>query len=503
MGRVGGNGGAQVLPALYRDEHLIAIDRPAALPVRSPYAEEGAGVLEILEASGLGPVFEGARFGRGCSGVVLLGRSREAAVALKNAAGSLSLTFLALARGKPREVSSKGGARVEVVRRQGKGALLRCAITGGGVKEARAALHALGVSVDEGPLGLRLMAIEGPHPITGEPLEIRCEGDGGASAALAGELDVEALVGAALRARASCALDLETDAWRLLGGAGDGLAGVTAARFGPAILLHTREGEFEGDREAVASIGRALLDGTGAEGVFWRQVSRQGGAGEVDEVPLVGAPCAEAVVIRERGLKYLIRPHHGLSPGLFLDQRHNRVRVRQFAEGARVLNTFAHTCGFSVAAAAGGAAEVVSVDALRPYLSWGRENLALNGLPEDNHVFIASDVMDYLGRSARQGRLFDLVVLDPPTFGRDKKTGRTFVFERDLKKLLEATAAVTSPGGRWLLSTNHRGTRAKQLREAVADALGPRSFEVELEPRLPPDFAGDPDFAQTLWVRLG
>ena len=99
--------------------------------------------------------------------------------------------------------------------------------------------------------------------------------------------------------------------------------------------------------------------------------------------------------------------------GLFLDQRDNRRRIRAQARGKDVLNLFAYTCGFSVAAAAGGAASTVSVDLSPKALEWGRANFALSHLDPSDHQFIKSDAFDYLRRAARQGKRFDIIILDP------------------------------------------------------------------------------------------
>ena len=107
---------------------------------------------------------------------------------------------------------------------------------------------------------------------------------------------------------------------------------------------------------------------------------------------------------REEGLTYLIRSDRGLSSGLFADMRETRGRVRAWAEGKTVLNTFAYTCGFGVAATAGGAARVLNLDLSRNVLAWGQENYRLNGFEPDAHDFVFGDVFDWLARFARRGR---------------------------------------------------------------------------------------------------
>src|SRR5204863_10111306 len=138
-------------------------------------------------------------------------------------------------------------------------------------------------------------------------------------------------------------------------------------------------------------------------------------------------------VSRERGLHYAIDFGGGYSVGFLPDQRENRYYVRRIAP-RQVLNCFAYTCSFSVAAATTGA-RTVSIDVSRKSLDRGRHNFALNGLPLVGHGFIADDVLEVVPRMARRGDKFDLILLDPPTFSRST-AGRTFQVESDFERLL-------------------------------------------------------------------
>lgn len=496
----------QILPVVFQDEDLMVVSRPAALPMRSPYRDVEAplsGLMEALAHLNGGPVYEGARLGEGLGGLIILGRHPDAARAVKTATGrgALRWTARALAVGAVRP--SGEGLRV-VTRGRWEGspaALVEASWSKGSIKVARAMLKSSGgARVAANPYGWRVSGVSGEHPVTGAPWSVSAPDDGGVGAALRGELDAEALVRAALGVRISCVLDEASDCFRVLGEDRDGVPGVVADRFGEVVLLHLREGLFEGQRHAAVALAEALATWSGASSVFLRRVAKGGRAEKLERTPLVGAECPDELVVREHGLKYLIRPHHGMSPGLFLDQRPNRRRVLEMSEGKRVLNTFAHTCGFSVAAAAGGASEVVSVDASKRYLAWGRENLALNGLSEDGHDFVATDVIDYCRRAGRRGQRFDLIILDPPTFGRDKRTRRDFSVTRDLETLLREAFSVLAPGGEVMLCVNHRGTSPKAMREAVSKAAGRRPWVLSDAPRLPPDYAGQPGFSKTLWL---
>lgn len=173
----------------------------------------------------------------------------------------------------------------------------------------------------------------------------------------------------------------------------------------------------------------------------------------------------------ENGLRFEFRTDTGLSPGLFLDQRRNRLWVKENASGKSVLNLFSYTGGFSVAAAVGGAARVVSVDVSRQFIEWSKTNFALNSIPLEPHEFRVMDSREYLAWAAKKGHKFDLVICDPPSFSRSK-TGGVFRIEKDFEVLLDQLNAVTRPGGRILFAMNFEGwtveTFAKRLNKWLA-----------------------------------
>jgi 23S rRNA (cytosine1962-C5)-methyltransferase len=178
--------------------------------------------------------------------------------------------------------------------------------------------------------------------------------------------------------------------------------------------------------------------------------------------------------------------------------------VRALVAGQRVLNTFAYTCGFTAAAALGGARQTVSVDLSRKFLEWGKRNLAVNGVALDAHQFICSDVFDYYRRAVRQGQRFDFVILDPPTFARRKGHRQTFVLERDLERLVAGALGLLERGGIVHLSVNQRATARGRLKEVIATAAraqGCRCQWLEAAP-LPEDFRGDPEFAKSVLARV-
>ncbi len=231
--------------------------------------------------------------------------------------------------------------------------------------------------------------------------------------------------------------------------------------------------------------------------IYWKPLDAR------DQRPPVhwaGEPVDAPFTARENGLFYRIDFQAGYSQGIFLDQRDNRLALRgRMRPGGAVLNCFAYTCAFSVAAAAAGA-RTASVDLSRRSLDWGKENFRLNGLdPDAGHDFLAGDTFEWMRRLARQGRRFDGVVLDPPTFSRDRK-GKVFRVEDDLGVLVSLAAPLLVPGGWMLCSSNARTLTADGFRRTVAGGLpgGGTGWRLERAP-MPPDFTGA-HYLQAVWA---
>jgi 23S rRNA (cytosine1962-C5)-methyltransferase len=201
----------------------------------------------------------------------------------------------------------------------------------------------------------------------------------------------------------------------------------------------------------------------------------------------------------ERSLSYAIDFAAGYSVGLFIDQRENRRSVRNLAPGT-LLNCFAYTCSFSVAAATVGA-QTVSVDLSKKSLARGRENFALNSVPTTDHRFMADDVMTVLPRLARRGEKFDVIILDPPTFSRTHR-GRTFQVENDFETLLLAALEVAERNAQILLSTNCStlGERALEVMGRFCLKATRRAGGFHREPALP-DFPPGVG-AASVWLSL-
>ena len=160
------------------------------------------------------------------------------------------------------------------------------------------------------------------------------------------------------------------------------------------------------------------------------------------------------IEVQENGLKFIVNLADYLDTGLFLDHRPTREAVRAEAEGKRVLNLFAYTGSFTVYAAAGGAASTTTIDLSNTYLEWGKRNLEINGLTDPKHEYIRADVKGWLQGGVAQ--LYDIIVLDPPTFSNSKAMADILDTQRDHPELINGCLKRLSPEGKLYFSTNFR-----------------------------------------------
>jgi 23S rRNA (cytosine1962-C5)-methyltransferase len=236
------------------------------------------------------------------------------------------------------------------------------------------------------------------------PIAVRVLGRGKAPSDPVAEIERRIAVADAARPRF---LAPETDAYRVVGGEGDGLGGLVVDRYGSLAVVRLYGACWVPNLERItAAVARFPWVST---------VARRLGVARVDAreglETLSGPTAPERLVVSEGGMRLLVRPYVGQKTGLFLDQREHRALVRRWTGDVGVVaNLFAYNGGFSIAAALGGARRVFTVDLAPEAVADARENFSLNGLDPDRHAFVVADAFAW-----RPEQPVDVLVVDPPS----------------------------------------------------------------------------------------
>ncbi|MCP1639111.1 23S rRNA (cytosine1962-C5)-methyltransferase [Streptococcus gallinaceus] len=203
---------------------------------------------------------------------------------------------------------------------------------------------------------------------------------------------------------------------------------------------------------------------------------------------LYGNEAPETFLVKENGVNYQVFLNDGLMTGIFLDQHEVRGSlVDGLALGESLLNMFSYTAAFSVAAAMGGAVETTSVDLAKRSRELSEAHFVANGLPLDNHRFVVMDVFEYFRYAKRKGLSYDVIVIDPPSFARNKK--QTFSVAKDYHRLIEQALGILNPNGIIVASTNASNLTPEKFKKELQKGFGKTKFRYLQTNRLPADFA--------------
>ncbi len=213
--------------------------------------------------------------------------------------------------------------------------------------------------------------------------------------------------------------------------------------------------------------------------VFIRRMNNRGQDPNSNQAWSLGDVSSEWTA-EENNLKYELKTTQGLSAGLFLDQRANRAWVKQNSLGLSVLNLYSYTCGFSLSAAAGKAKEVCTVDVSAKFLDWGKRNFELNGFDPKKFEFWSQDCLLFLKGALKRQRKFDLIIVDPPSFGRSKDS--VFRIEKDWTQLLDLCSSVLNSKGRILFSTNYEKWDFEEFENRVKEWAHAQGFSLSTAP---------------------
>lgn len=292
----------------------------------------------------------------------------------------------------------------------------------------------------------------------------------------------------------------ETNAFRVVNGEGDGLGGLIVDYYNGYYLLQWYSAGIYTFKEKIIEI---MLQKTDAKGIYEKKRFAQDGKYVEDEDFVAGEKAPSPLLVKENGVTIATYLDDGGMTGVFLDQREVRKKIRdEYAEGKRVLNTFSYTGAFSVFASLGGAEQTTSVDVANRSRTKTEEQFYVNGLDPDDHRIIVDDVFTYYRRAEKRGESYDLVILDPPSFARAKKT--TFRASKDYGDLLKQTIAITNKGGVIVASTNHAGLSKKKFRTFIEQAFQEtgHNYHIRETFSLPEDFVTEPAFSEGDYLKV-
>ncbi len=295
-------------------------------------------------------------------------------------------------------------------------------------------------------------------------------------------------LGALLQGRVHAAVALrrglfaaDTDAYRVVCSEGDFLPGVIVDRYADMLVLQLTTAGADRLRDRLVDL---LVAELAPRTIFERSdvpIRREENLPSRKGVLWGEAPPAE-VEIREHGLRFLVQPDSGQKTGFYLDQRENRALVRQRARGRRVLNCFAYTGAFSVAAAAGGAAEITSVESSEVGLTLLQRNMQCNGF--EAGTLVHGDVFDVLRAKRQAGARYDLVVLDPPAFAKRKH--QVDAARRGYKDINLMALQLLAPEGELFTFSCSQHVDALQFKMAVFEAAANAGVRAQVLAHLGP-----------------
>ena len=209
---------------------------------------------------------------------------------------------------------------------------------------------------------------------------------------------------------------------------------------------------------------------------------------DYESAHVYGQEAPDFFTVLENGVLYQVFMNDGLMTGIFLDQHEVRSSlVDGLAMGKSLLNMFSYTAAFSVAAAMGGASQTTSVDLAKRSRELSQAHFQANGISTDDHRFIVMDVFEYFKYAKRKGLTYDVIVLDPPSFARNKK--QTFSVAKDYHKLISQSLEILNPEGIIIASTNAANVSRQKFTEQIDKGFAGRSYQILNKYGLPADFA--------------
>ena len=293
----------------------------------------------------------------------------------------------------------------------------------------------------------------------------------------------EALFRQAKEKRSAYYQDELTTAFRLFNQEGDGFGGLTVDLYGDYAVFSWYNSYVYQIRQTISEAFRQVFpEVLGA----YEKIRFKGL--DYESAHIYGQEAPDFFTVLENGVLYQVFMNDGLMTGIFLDQHEVRGSlVDGLAMGKSWLNMFSYTAAFSVAAAMGGASQTTSVDLAKRSRELSQAHFQANGISTDEHRFIVMDVFEYFKYAKRKGLTYDVIVLDPPSFARNKK--QTFSVAKDYHKLISQSLEILNPEGIIIASTNAANVSRQKFTEQIDKGFAGRSYQILNKYGLPADFA--------------
>ena len=274
-----------------------------------------------------------------------------------------------------------------------------------------------------------------------------------------------------------------TTAFRLFNQEGDGFGGLTVDLYGDYAVFSWYNSYVYQIRQIISEAFRQVFpEVLGA----YEKIRFKGL--DYESAHVYGQEAPDFFTVLENGVLYQVFMNDGLMTGIFLDQHEVRGSlVDGLAMGKSLLNMFSYTAAFSVAAAMGGASQTTSVDLAKRSRELSEAHFQANGISTDDHRFIVMDVFEYFKYAKRKDLTYDVIVLDPPSFARNKK--QTFSVAKDYHKLISQSLETLNPGGIIIASTNAANVSRQKFTEQIDKGFAGRNYQILNKYGLPADFA--------------
>ena len=274
-----------------------------------------------------------------------------------------------------------------------------------------------------------------------------------------------------------------TTAFRLFNQEGDGFGGLTVDLYGDYAVFSWYNSYVYQIRQTISEAFRQVFpEVLGA----YEKIRFKGL--DYESAHVYGQEAPDFFTVLENGVLYQVFMNDGLMTGIFLDQHEVRGSlVDGLAMGKSLLNMFSYTAAFSVAASMGGASQTTSVDLAKRSRELSQAHFQANGISTDDHRFIVMDVFEYFKYAKRKDLTYDVIVLDPPSFARNKK--QTFSVAKDYHKLISQSLEILNPGGIIIASTNAANVSRQKFTEQIDKGFAGRSYQILNKYGLPADFA--------------